>query len=186
MSRHPLFLYIAPAKSTQMADYSSTSLFTLIPQNFAREDSYGLILRELFGLDETYSVLNSEVPEWGTTLLYAWEKGQDFGIVPSSTVQPLVLKQLKDLRTIKEHNKLIMDFDSKAKRTTLLLAEGEKLITANSYHTVDLPSAIYYMLEILRKSQINPQQTTLHFSGKADDKELKTLRSYVKDVRLRM
>ena len=48
------------------------------------------------------------------------------------------------------------------------------------------PSAIYYMLEILRKSQINPQQTTLHFSGKADDKELKTLRSYVKDVRLRM
>ena len=174
MSRHPLFLYIAPAKSTQMADYSSTSLFTLIPQNFAREDSYGPILRELFGLDETYSVLNSEVPEWGTTLLYAWEKGQDFGIVPSSTVQPLVLKQL------------IMDFDSKAKRTTLLLAEGEKLITANSYHTVDLPSAIYYMLEILRKSQINPQQTTLHFSGKADDKELKTVRSYVKDVRLRM
>ena len=169
-----------------MADYSSTSLFTLVPEGFADDRSGEKILRDLFGLDSSYTVRSAEVPQYGAVLLYAWEKATGSGIVPSESIKPLVLKQLKDLSALSEHNKLIMDFDISKKRTTLLLAEGERLITANSFHTVDIPSAIYYMLEILHKSQINPQQTSLHFSGKADDGELNTLKSYVKDVRLRM
>lgn len=169
-----------------MADYPTTSLFTLVPEGFADDGSAEKVLRDLFGLDSSYSVKSAQVPQYGATLLYAWEKDSGNGISPAENIQPLILKQLKDLSALKEHNKLIMDFDYERKRTTLLLAEGERLITANSYHTVDIPSAIYYMLEILHKSQINPQQTTLHFSGKADDAQLKTLKSYVKDVRLRM
>ena len=169
-----------------MADYSSTSIFTLVPEGFADSNSKGKVLRDIFSLDSSYDVLSADVPQYGATLLYAWERNSQTDIVPAPDIKPLILKQLKDLSAIKEYNKLIMDFDQARKRTTLLLAEGERLITANSFHTIDLPSAIYYMLEILHKSQINPQQTTLHFSGKADDKELKILRSYVKDVRMRM
>lgn len=169
-----------------MADYSSTSFFTLVPHGFADSRAKEKILRDLFSLDQSYKVMSADVPQYGATLLYAWEKSSQGDIVPSEGIMPLILKQLTDLAAIREYNKLIMDFDLGRRKTTLLLAEGERLVLANSYHTVDLPSAIYYMLELLNKSQINPQQTTLHFSGKADEDQLKTLRSYVKDVRMRM
>ena len=168
-----------------MADYSPTSLFALVPKGFSSEAASEKILRDLFGLDSSFKVLSEDVPQYQATLLYAWEK-VEMDILPSDNIKPLVLKQLKDLSAISEHNRLLMDFSLERKSTTILLAEGERLIAANSYHTVDLPSAIYYMLEILHKSQINPQQTTLHFSGKADDGQLKNIRSYVKEVRLRM
>lgn len=169
-----------------MAEYSFTSLFALVPADFADRKSCAAILRNLFSLDQTYNVMTLDIPRWGALLLYSWEKETDSAISPSSSVQPLIFRQLNELAALKEHNKLIMDFDSLHKKTTLLLAEGDRLITANCYHTVDLVTAIYYMLEIMNKSQINPQQTTLHFAGKADDKELKMLRSYVKEVRMKM
>ena len=93
-------------------------------------------------------------------------------------------KHLKDLSCLKEHNKLILDFDIDRRQSCILLAEGDRLIAANSYRTVDFPTAIYYMLELLSKSQINPQQTTVNLIGKADDAQLDLLRSYVKDIKL--
>ena len=97
---------------------------------------------------------------------------------------PTVYRHLKDLSALKDYNKLIVDFDIDRKQTCILLAEGEKLIAANSYRTVDFPTAVYYMLELLNKSQINPQQTTVNLIGKADDSQLRMLKTYVKDIKL--
>ena len=169
-----------------MAEYSFTPLFALIPAGFADGSGSDKVLRELFSLDRSYTVMSKPIPQYEATLLYSWEREPDSAISPSSAIEPLIFKQLNDLAAIREHNKLIMDFDILHKKTTLLLAEGDRLLTANCYHTVDLATAIYYMLEILHKSQINPQQTTLYFGGKTDRDQLNRLASYVKDVRMRM
>ena len=168
-----------------MAEYSPTSIFTLIPDSFADKTSQKAVLKELFSLEDSQSVYSAPVPEYNATLVYAWESFNNGSISPSPNLMPKALKLLTDLAALSEYNKLIVDFDSLRKKTCILLAEGKKLITANSYHTVDFPTAVYYALELLNKSQINPQQTTVNFIGPVEDKEIEMLRSYFKEVRLK-
>ncbi len=167
-----------------MADYSPTSLFTLVPAEGSLKMPLQQILAELFNLPQETEVFTEDVPEYNATLVYCWEREHNQALSPMASLKPTVLKHLKFLSKIKEHNKLILDFDITRKKTTLLLAEGERLILANSYHTVDFGSAIYYMLELLRKSQLNPQQTTVNLYGKTTDEELKRLKDYVKEIKI--
>lgn len=168
-----------------MADYSPTSLFTLVPEGFADRKNQENIFCTLFPTEKDAEVFSVAVPQYSAVLIYSWE-GSGRAISPSSGVLPTVFRHLKDLAAIKDHNKLILDFDIDRKKTCILLAEGERLITANSYHTVDFPTAVYYMLELLSKSQINPQQTTVNLIGRTDDSQLQMLRSYVKDIKICM
>ena len=168
-----------------MSDYSPTSVFTLIPEGFADKKSWDKIFSNLFPPDQRGEVLFVPIPQYSAILLYSWE-GRNGAISPAPGVLPTVVKHLKDLAALKDHNKLILDFDIDRKQTCILLAEGERLITANSYRTVDFPTAVYYMLELLSKSQINPQQTTVNLIGKTDDSQLKMLASYVKDIKICM
>ncbi|MBR6465854.1 MAG: DUF3822 family protein [Bacteroidales bacterium] len=166
-----------------MSEYSPTHLFTLVPEGFSDRKNRETIFCTLFPTEKDAEVLSVPVPQYSAVLIYSWE-GRNRSITPEPGVLPTVFKHLKDLSALKDHNKLIVDFDIDRKQTCILLAEGEKLIAANSYHTVDFPTAVYYMLELLSKSQINPQQTTVNLIGKADDSQLKMLKSYVKDIKL--
>lgn len=168
-----------------MAVYSPTHIFALIPAGFADSQQQKKILKDLFGLNQSVTVYATSVPQYNSILLYAWEADKQEYLAPSSEVQPTIVKYLSELHHIEEHNKLIMDFDAERKQTCLLLAEGDKLIAANSYRTIDFPTAIYYMIELLDKSQINPQQTTVNLIGMAEEKELAMLKSYVKGIKFR-
>jgi hypothetical protein len=166
-----------------MSDYSPTQLFTLVPEGFSDNKTRDNIFCTLFPEEKGAEVFSVPVPQYSAVLIYGWE-GRNGSITPEAGVLPTVYKHLKDLAALKDHNKLIVDFDIERKQTCILLAEGERLVSANSYHTVDFPTAVYYILEILNKSQINPQQTTVNFIGKADDAQLKMLKTYVKDIKL--
>ena len=166
-----------------MSEYSPTHLFTLVPEGFSDRKNQENIFCTLFPEGKDAEVFSVRVPQYSAVLIYCWE-GRNSSIRPESGVLPTVFRHLKDLSALKDHNKLIVDFDLDRKQTCILLAEGERLISANSYHTVDFPTAVYYMLELLNKSQINPQQTTVNLIGKTDDAQLRMLKSYVKDIKL--
>ena len=168
-----------------MSDYSPTHLFTLVPEGFSDRKTLENIFCTLFPTEKDAEVFSVPVPQYSARLVYAWE-GSNPALTPAKGVLPTVLKHLQALASLKEHNKLILDFDIDRRQTCILLAEGDKLITANSYHTVDFPTAVYYMLELLSKSQINPQQTTVNLMGKTEDSQLDMLRSYVKDIKICM
>ncbi|MBP5693145.1 MAG: DUF3822 family protein [Bacteroidales bacterium] len=166
-----------------MSDYSPTHLFTLVPEGFSDSKTRENIFCTLFPEEKGAEVFSVPIPQYSAELIYAWE-GRNGAISPEAGVLPTVAKHLKDLSCLKEHNKLILDFDIDRHQTCILLAEGDRLVSANSYRTVDFPTAVYYMLELFSKSQINPQQTTVNLIGKADDGQLQMLRSYVKDIKL--
>ena len=146
-----------------MSDYSPTHLFTLVPEGFSDSKTRENIFCTLFPEEKGAEVFSVPIPQYSAELIYAWE-GRNGAISPEAGVLPTVAKHLKDLSCLKEHNKLILDFDIDRHQTCILLAEGDRLVSANS--------------------QINPQQTTVNLIGKADDGQLQMLHSYVKDIKL--
>ena len=65
------------------------------------------------------------------------------------------------------YNKVVVRVDGET--VDIVLAAGEKLLLCNAFPAADPVSAQYYLFAVLRQFQINPEVTTVHFFGEADD-----------------
>lgn len=170
-----------------MSEYRATDWFTLVP---ASGDGCGAapdesvcrkIMKALYPIAETDKVHTLGIPEYGAVLLYSW-KGETG---PCDKAVPEIYAHLKRLPALPEHNKAIVDFkragNSGDPSTLIAVADGERLITANHYHTTDFGSAVYYLMEILRQSQMNPQQTRVRICGEVTEEDSAMLEKYVKE-----
>ena len=141
------------------------------------------IMADLFDIQESRPIYSLDVPHYGAKLIYCWEE-ENGHLKPIKELVPTVFLHIEQLPKIQEHNKLIMDFRQESKECCILLAEGDRLIGVNCYHTADFGTAIYYMLELLNKSQINPQQSVVNLYGSVTDSELERLGGYVKSFKI--
>ncbi|MGM9774243.1 MAG: DUF3822 family protein [Candidatus Egerieousia sp.] len=161
-----------------MTEFKTTDWFTLVPKELAGKDTepeeaYRKIMKELYPLSDEDKVFHIDIPDYQAVLLYSWKHA---GAVEED-VRPEISEYIFALSKIPEHNKAILRYvkaeNSEDSSTLILIADGSDLIAANHYHTTDFGSAIYYLMEILKQSQMNPKQTSVHVIGEisADDKE---------------
>lgn len=170
-----------------MSEYKATDWFTLVPASgdngsAAPDESVcRKIMETLYPIAETDEVYTLGIPEYGAVLLYAWKNATE----QCESAAPEIYAHLRRLPELPEHNKAIVDFkragNSGAPSTLIAVADGERLITANHYHTTDFGSAVYYLMEILRQSQMNPQQTLVRVRGDVTAEDSAMLEKYVKE-----
>lgn len=159
--------------------FKATKYFTLIPAEINGDKLfYQHILKELFPQAPLDKVFTLPIESYNAILAYAF----DYAV--EKDVKPLIYQYLKELPKIKEHNKVILHFNLQAKGSFLLVAEGNALICALYYDTPDFGSALYYLLEILGKSQLNPKQTTARVHGILTSAEKALALKYLRGVEI--
>lgn len=160
-----------------MITYSSLHSFTIVPLTFNNPSNQFRVMEELFGVEEGERVYSTNVECYDVKVLYKLKLGEE-NIIPS------VVKYLNNLYKLKEYNRLIVEYNIEKGKTIIVLGEGEKLLLANSYNTVDFGSAIYYILEVLRENQINPHQTLVNLYAAPTIDELNLIERYLKGVKV--
>ncbi len=162
-----------------MVKYKPTTRFTMVPLELSNNNVHHIIMDELFDSDKDQAQIKSlDIPHYNTKILYSFLK--DGG----NKVLPTIYKYLITLPTLRDYNKVILEYNLLKDTSLIVVAEGDKLLIANSYKTINFATAIYYILEILNKSQMNPKQTNVNIYGSVHPFDLKKLEKFVRRVRV--
>ncbi len=147
--------------------------YTLVPASFfVEEDSYRL-LSQVVQIGESDSVRHIELPEYGAVLVYACP-------CPEVDRTPLIYEMIKMLTRIGEHNKVVFRIEDGA--VHIAMAEGDRLLLANSYPADDFVTAEYFIFAALKEFQVNPEVTVVYFAGNIEYEQRAALFRYFKGV----
>ena len=162
--------------------YFRSTKFTIVPEEINSPEQQKKIMLELFAIAPDEIIRHAELPEHHALLLFSANYADENGkpAIAGEDVLPIIYKYIKRLEEISEYNKAILDFDRTSKTSYIAINQGDKLIIANSFHTSDSASALYFLLEALRQKQINPRQTALEIYSILSKSELALFRSYLK------
>ena len=168
---------VIPLFFNPMAEYSHNNNFTIVPLELQNPNSQYNIIDELFTVSSNEEVCRCNIEYYNIQVIYKTIKGKKSGI-------PTICKYLSELPKLSAYNKVIVEYNVEPQRTIIAMAEGERLLIANSYHTVDFGSAIYYLLECFKQNQINPKQTIINLYAALSIDELNMLHKFVKGVKV--
>lgn len=143
---------------------------TLVPASYFNEGASRCILSDLFEIEPGESVNHLEVPEYGVVLLYA----------TAGDMEPSLGEALKALSSCTEHNKLVFRYCDGY--LDLAIAQGEKLLLANTYQADDFTTAEYFLFLALKSLQINPEVSTISVISPISDEEELSLYHYFQSV----
>ena len=131
--------------------------FTLIPEGYFSQDQATGLLSRVAILEKTDSVKSLELPCYKAVLLYAGDQADALRLAD----------MLSAAAALDRYNKVVVHLGADA--VDIVLAAGEKLLLCNSYPAADPVTAQYFLFAALRQFQINPEVTTVHFFGEADE-----------------
>jgi len=146
---------------------------TLVPSRLFDEKTARCFLCESAVLSENEKISWVRIPAHDAVLVHTVSSGK----VP-------VLKSLIDaIPSCKEYNKLLIRYADGA--LYLVIAQGGRLLLANSYEAADFTTAEYFIFLAMKSLQLNPEVTTVEvFSDLTDDEEISLYR-YFKSVEKR-
>ena len=145
--------------------------FTLVPEAFFDKEKTYQILAEAVRLKETDKVYYKELPEQKAVLVYAADTESDL---------PPVAGLIGALGRIADHNKVVAAVENGT--VSIALAEGDRLLLANSYPAPDAVTAEYFLFATLKQFQLNPAVSTVYFLGEAPYELLNDLFRHFKGV----
>ncbi|MBQ3978479.1 MAG: DUF3822 family protein, partial [Bacteroidales bacterium] len=93
---------------------------------------------------------------------------------------PELYNVLKAVFGISEHNKIVASYGDGV--LSLAIAQGENLLLANVFQAADFTTAEYFLFMAVRKLQLNPEVSTVHFLTALSDEEEMSLYRYFKSV----
>lgn len=131
--------------------------YTLIPEGYFSKDLAEDLLSSVVVLEKSDSVKSLELPCYKAVLLYAGDDGR----------AQLLRAMLEAAAALDRYNKVVVHLDGKV--VDIVVAAGERLLLCNTFPAADPVTAQYYLFAALRQFQINPEVTTVHFYGDADD-----------------
>jgi len=131
--------------------------YTLIPQGYFSPESAKDLLSQVVVLEKSDSVKSLELPCYKAVLLYTGDEEAARGLSG----------MLSAAAGLGCYNKVVVHLGADA--VDIVLAAGERLLLCNSYPAVDGVTAQYFLFAALKQFQINPEVTTVHFYGDADD-----------------
>ena len=162
--------------------YFRSTKFTIVPEEINLPEQQKKIMQEQFATAPDEIIRCAELPEHHALLLFSANYADENGkpAITGEDDRPIIYRHIKRLEEISEYNKAILDFDRTNKTSYITINQGDKLMMANSFHTPDSASALYFLLEALRQKQINPRQTALEIYGTLYKSELALFKSYLK------
>lgn len=131
--------------------------YTLVPEGFFSPESASDLLGRAVVLEKTDSVKSLELPFYKAVLLYAGDdaSAQELAAMAAAAA------------SLSVYNKVVVHLGDGV--VDIVLAAGERLLLCNSFPAPDGVTAQYYLFAVLRQFQINPEVTTVHFFGEADE-----------------
>ena len=120
-------------------------------------------------LDKDEKVEYISLPEYSAELVYSL-----------SSDLPELYYLLKKLPEIKEYNKIAASYGDGV--LSLAIAQGENLLLANTFQAADFTTAEYFLFMAVRKLQLNPEVSTIHFISPLSGEEEMSLYRYFKTV----
>lgn len=152
-----------------------THKYTLVPQQFFSKSTAETLLGEVSRLESSETVKSIALEELGAVLVYS---------VPSdlagSSAKPEAFEMLKLMERMSEYNKIICSI--RQGFLNLLIAQGRSLLLLNSFPAQDFTTALYHIFNALKKFQLNPEMSNIHFLSSLSENERLTLYRYFKSV----
>ena len=143
---------------------------TLVPSRIFEEGDARCILGELYPLADSEAVSFLEVPRYEAVLLYSTPDGQP----------PVLYELINGLDTCPEYNKILVHYGDGI--LNLAIAQGERLLLANSYPAPDFTTAQYYLFRAVKSLQLNPEVSTVTVKSPLTSEEEMSLYRYFKSV----
>lgn len=131
--------------------------FTLIPEAYFSPEAAADLLSKVVILEKNYSVKSLELPCYKAVLLYA---GAD-------SAARRIADMLETAAALDRYNKVVVHLEEDT--VELVVAAGDRLLLCNAFPAADPVTAQYYLFAALKQFQINPELTTVHFLGEADE-----------------
>ena len=131
--------------------------YTLIPEGYFSPESARDLLSQVVILEKSDTVKSMELPCYKAVLLYAGDEA----------AARCLSGMLDAAAGLGCYNKVVVHMSPDA--VDIVLAAGGRLLLCNSYPAADGVTAQYFLFAALKQFQINPEVTTVHFFGEADD-----------------
>ena len=149
---------------------SSIQKCTLVPSRCFEEGDARCILGELYPLADSEEVSFLEVPRYEAVFLYSTPDGQP----------PVLYDLVTGLDACPEYNKILLHYGDGI--LNLAIAQGGRLLLANSYPAPDFTTAEYYLFLAVKSLQINPEVSTVTVKSPLSPEEELSLYRYFKSV----
>ena len=147
----------------------NTPKVALVPSAFFDPASAREALSRTVKLDKDDKVEYISLPEYSAELVYSL-----------SSDLPELYYLLKKLPEIKEYNKIAASYGDGV--LSLAIAQGENLLLANTFQAADFTTAEYFLFMAVRKLQLNPEVSSIHFISPLSGEEEMSLYRYFKTV----
>ena len=131
--------------------------YTLIPEGYFSPDKAADLLSQVAVLEESESVESLELPCYKAGLLYAGDE----------VAARCIAGMLTAAASLSCYNKIVMHLGYGV--ADIVLAAGDKLLLCNSFPAADAVTAQYFLFAAIKQFQINPELSTVHFYGEADE-----------------
>jgi hypothetical protein len=150
-----------------------TPKVALVPSAFFDAASAREILSRTVLLEEDDKVEYISLPEYSAELVYSLSD-------PEPVEWPELYNVIKALSGVREHNRIVASYGDGF--LSLAVAQGEKLLLANVFSAADFTTAEYFLFMAIKKLQLNPEVSTVHFLTPLSGDEEMSLYRYFKSV----
>ena len=167
-----------------------TPKVALVPDAFLDPASARKALEDVTCLKEGDLVETVPVPSQNATLVYSLSLDESLSKVVAQTVLPVsgepvrVLPEmfflLRELDNVSDYNKIVASWHGGWLH--LVIAQGKDLCLANVYEAPDFTTAEYFLFLSLKRLQLNPEVSTVHFRTPLDTEAELSLYRYFKAV----
>ena len=140
----------------------------LVPSAFFDAASAREILSRTVLLEDDDEIEYISLPEYSAELVY------------SLSELPELYYVLKALSGIGEHNKIVASYGDGV--LSLAIAQGKELLLANVFTAADFITAEYFLFMAVKKLQLNPEVSTVHFLTSLSPEQEMSLYRYFKSV----
>ena len=155
---------------------SSSRLFTgrcaLVPAQFFEPGSARAMLVEVSEVDDAETVSSVAIPYYDAVLVYAHQAGE--------TALPELYHLLKASESISDHNRILASYHEG--RLYLVVVEDRSLKICNSFAAMDFVTAEYFLFMVLKRLQMNPEISSVHFMTPLTGGQKMSLYRYFRSV----
>ena len=148
----------------------------LVPSAFFDAASAREILSRTVLLDKDEKIEYISLPEFSAELVYSLSVDID----PDEDNMPELYIVLKAISGVAEHNKIVASYGDGV--LSLAIAQGSDLLLANVFEAADFTTAVYFIFMAVRKLQLNPEVSTIHFLTPLSPEEEMSLYRYFRSV----
>ncbi len=134
-------------------------------------------LRELYTVEENEEIVSEHLPRYKARLVYAKES-----VFEGRELKPVITALIEWVMEIEEHNKVAIYYSRSNKMVTIVVAEGERLLLANSYRCTNAETLLYFLSLASQQVVFNPQITRIHSYGELEKSAEDLLKRYFNGV----